>query len=115
MMIMSHCGISVVINVRMYDSQGALKMDACKKTSPEFYIINPYTFSDYELHYTWGWNVGYHEKYMNGGNTGILMKNSVSSTTHPNQNSGTTGAYHSKAHIIGIPWVEDWSAGVYGS
>uniref|UniRef100_A0A671L1F9 Phospholipase n=1 Tax=Sinocyclocheilus anshuiensis TaxID=1608454 RepID=A0A671L1F9_9TELE len=44
MMIMSHCGISVVINVRLYDSRDALKMGACKKTCLEFYIINPYMF-----------------------------------------------------------------------
>ncbi len=50
MMIMSHCGILVVINVRLYDSQDELKMAVHKKTCPEFYIINPYTFSDCELH-----------------------------------------------------------------
>ncbi len=59
-MIMSHCGISVVINVRLYDSQDVLKMSARKKTCPEFYIINPYTFSDWELRCTLGCNVGYH-------------------------------------------------------
>jgi len=42
MMIMSHCGISVVINVRLYDSHDALKTGACKKSCPELYIINPY-------------------------------------------------------------------------
>ncbi len=41
-MIMSHYGISVVINVRLNDSQDTLKTDAHKKTCPEFYIINPY-------------------------------------------------------------------------
>ncbi len=46
MMIMSHCGISVVINVRLYDSQKELKMGAHKKTCLEFYIINLYTPSD---------------------------------------------------------------------
>ncbi len=46
MMIMSHCGISVVINVRLYDNQDELKTGARKKTCPEFYIINPYTSSD---------------------------------------------------------------------
>ncbi len=40
MMIMSHYGMSVVINVRLYDSQDALKTGARKKTCPEFYIIN---------------------------------------------------------------------------
>ncbi len=40
-MIMSHCGISVVINVRLYDRQDELKMGSRKKTYPEFYIINP--------------------------------------------------------------------------
>ncbi len=29
---MSHCGISVVINVRLYDSQDVLKMAVHKKT-----------------------------------------------------------------------------------
>ncbi len=48
-MIMSHYGISVIINVRLYDSQDELKTGACKKTCPEFYMINPYTFSDCEL------------------------------------------------------------------
>ncbi len=32
-MIMSHCGISVVINVRLYDIQDALKTDARKNVS----------------------------------------------------------------------------------
>ncbi len=50
MMIMSHRGISVVINVRLYDSQDELKTGERKKTCPEFYIINPYTSSDCELH-----------------------------------------------------------------
>ncbi len=79
-MIMSHCGISVVINVRLYDRQDVLKMGACKKTCPEFYIINPYTFSDWELRCMRDRNVGYHEKYMNGGNTGVF-KNRVCSST----------------------------------
>ncbi len=79
MMIMSHYGISVVVNVRLYDSQDELKTGARKKTCPEFYIINPYTSSDYELHCTRDRNVAYHEKYMNGGNTGVFKKNSVCS------------------------------------
>ncbi len=74
MIIMSHCGISVVINVRLYDNQDTLKTCARKKTCPEFYIINSYTFSDCELHCTRGWNVGYHEKYVNGGNTVYLRR-----------------------------------------
>ncbi len=49
MMIMSHYGIAVIINVRLYDSQEELKTGARKKTCPEFYMINPYTFSDWEL------------------------------------------------------------------
>ncbi len=89
-MIMSHCGISVVINVRLYDSQDELKTGAHKKTCPEFYIINPYTSSDCELHCTRDRTVGYHEKYMNGSNTGIFKKNSVCSSTHPHENSGAT-------------------------
>ncbi len=40
---MSHCGISVVINVRLYDSQDALKTGVHKKTCPEFYIIIAYS------------------------------------------------------------------------
>ncbi len=43
MMIMSHYGISDVINVRLYDSQDKLKTGACKKTCPD-------TSSDSELH-----------------------------------------------------------------
>ncbi len=77
MMIMSHYGISVVINVRLYDRQDELKTGARKKTCPAFYMINPYTFCDWELHCTRDQNVGYHEKYMNGGNTSIFKKNSV--------------------------------------
>ncbi len=50
MMIMSHYGIAVIINVRMYDSQEELKTGERKKACPEFYMINPYTFSDWELH-----------------------------------------------------------------
>ncbi len=95
-MIMSHYGISVVINVRLYDSQDALKMGACKKTCPEFYIINPYTFSDWELRCTRDRNVGYHEKYISIGNTGIFKKNSVCSSTHPHENCGTTSVYIEK-------------------
>ncbi len=47
-------------------------MGTCNKTCPEFYIINPYMSSDCELHCTRDRNVGYHEKYMNSGNTGIF-------------------------------------------
>ncbi len=56
---MSHCGISVVINVSLYDSLDELKMGACKKTCPEFYIINPYTFSNWELRCTRELNFGH--------------------------------------------------------
>ncbi len=90
MMTMSHCGISVVINVRLYDSQETLKTGAHKKTCLEFYIINSHTSSDWELRCR---NVGYHEKYMNGANTGVFKKNSVCSSTHPHENSGTTSVY----------------------
>ncbi len=91
MMIMSHSGISVVINVRLYDSQDELKTGARKKTCPD-------TSSDCELHYTREQNVvGYHEKYMNGGNTGVFKKNSVCSSTHPHENSSATGVYIEKA------------------
>ncbi len=72
MMIMSHCGISVVINVWLYNSQDELKTGAYKKICPEFYIINPYKSSDCELHCTRDQNVGYHEKYMNGSNSGVF-------------------------------------------
>ncbi len=34
MMFMSHCGISVVINVRLYDTQDEIKMGVRKKTYP---------------------------------------------------------------------------------
>ncbi len=44
--------------------QDELKTGARKKTCPEFYIINPYTSSDCELHCTQDRNVGYHEKYI---------------------------------------------------
>ncbi len=96
MMIMSHYGFSVVINVRLYDSQDELKTGARKKTCPQFYIINPYTSSDCELHCTRDRNIGYHEKYMNGGNTGVFKKNSVCSSTHPHENSGATSVYIEK-------------------
>ncbi len=97
MMIMSHYGISVIINLRLYDSQDEIKMGARKKTCLEFYMINPYMFSDWELRCTRDRNVGYHEKYMNGGNTGVFKKNSVCSSTHPHENSGTTSVYIKKA------------------
>ncbi len=90
MMIMSHYGISDVINVRLYDSQDELKSGARKKTCPD-------TSSDCELHCAWDRTVGYHEKYMNGGNTGIFKKNSVCSSTHPHENSGATSVYIEKA------------------
>ncbi len=96
-MIMSHYGISVVINVRLYDSQYTLKMGARKKTCPEFYIINPYTFSDWELRCMRDRNVGYHEKDISSGNTSIFKKNSVCSSTHPHKNYGTTSVYIEKA------------------
>ncbi len=55
------------------------------------------TFSDWELRCTWDRNVGYHEKYMNGGNTGVFKKNSVCSSTDPHENSSTTSVYIEKA------------------
>ncbi len=42
-MIMSHCGISVIIHVRLYDRQDELKTGVRKETYPYIYIINPYT------------------------------------------------------------------------
>ncbi len=110
MMIMSHYGISVVINVRLYESQAELKTGACKKTCPEFYIIKPYTFSDWELRCTRDRNVGYHEKYMNGSNTGVFKKNSVCSSTHPHENSVVTSVYIEKTTYQ----MNSVSAGVYG-
>ncbi len=47
MMIMSHYGISAVINVRLYNSQNTLKMGARKKTCPELYIT--------PIHVQWLW------------------------------------------------------------
>ncbi len=67
-----------------------LKTGALKENCPEFYIINPYTFSDWELRSTLDRNVGYHEKYMNGGNTGVFKNNSVCISTHPHENSSAT-------------------------
>ncbi len=109
-MIISHYGISVVINIRLYDCQDALKTGVRKKTCPEFEIINPYTFSDWELRCMRDRNVGYHEKYMNGGNTGVFKKNSVCSSTHPHENSGTTSVYIEKATYQ----MNSVSAEVYG-
>ncbi len=51
-------------------------------------------FGDWELP---DLNVGYHEKYMNGGNTGLFKKNSVCSSTYPHENSGATSVYIEKA------------------
>ncbi len=82
-----------------YDSQDELKTGVRKKTCPEFYIINTYTSSDCELHCTRDRNVGYHEKYMNGGNTGVFKKNTVCSSTHPHGNSGATGVYIERQRI----------------
>ncbi len=98
MMILSHYGISVVINVRLYDSQDKLKMGARKKNCPEFYIMTPYTASDCEYtDYTRNRSVGYHEKYMNDSNTSVYKKNSVCSSTHPHENSSATSVYIEKA------------------
>ena len=36
---------------------------------------------------------------MNGDNSGVFMQNSESSTTHPHENSGATGVYHSKGNV----------------
>ncbi len=75
MMIISHCWISVVINVRLRDQ-----------------------------------SFGHHEKYMNGGNTGIFKKNSVCSSAHPHENSSATSVYIEKATYQ----MNSVSAGVYG-
>ncbi len=42
-------------------------------------------------------NVSYHEKYMNGGNTGVFKKNSVCRSKHPHENNGATSVYIEKA------------------
>ncbi len=53
-------------------------------------------------------NVGYREKYMNGGNTGVFKKNSVCSSTHPHENNGTISVYIEKATYHDyFPWVQD--------
>ncbi len=51
-------------------------------------------------------------KYMNGGNTGIFNKNSVSST-HPHENSGATGVYHNKGKLSYEFHERRTGAGVY--
>ncbi len=84
-MIMSHCGISVVINVRLYDSQDELKTVAQENMSGVLHY-HPIHFSDWELCCTQDRNLGYHEKYMNGINTGVFKKNSVCSSTHTHDN-----------------------------
>ncbi len=88
-----------VINVRLYDRQDELKTGARKKTLLKFYIIYSYMSSDCELRCTRDRNVGYHEKYMNGGNNGVFKKNSVCSSTHPHENSDAAGVYQSKGNI----------------
>ncbi len=90
---------SVIINVRLYDSQDELK-------SGPRNMINPNTFSDWELRCTQDRNVGYHEKCMNGGDTGVFKKNSESSSTRPHENS----VYIEKATYQ----MNSGSAGVYG-
>ncbi len=83
----------------LYDRQDELKTGAHKKTCTEFHIIYSYTSSDCELRCTRDRNVGYHEKYMNGGNNGVFKKNSVCSSTHLHENSDATGVYQSKGNI----------------
>ncbi len=51
------------------------------------------------MHCTQGWKVGYHEKYMNGGNTSVFKMYSASSTMHPHENNGATRVYHSKVGL----------------
>ncbi len=81
MMIISHYGISVVINVILYDSQDELKTSACKNTCPEFYII-------YHTRSVTGSCVACRTKmlaimkYMNGGNTGVFKKVYAALHTH---------------------------------
>ncbi len=87
--IMSHYGISVGINVRLYIVKTSWKRVRAR-TCLQFYIIYPYKHSDCELHSTRNPNVGYHEKYMNGDNTDLFKKNSVCSSTHPHENNATS-------------------------
>ncbi len=102
MMIMSHYGILVVIYVRLYDIQDELKTGARKKTCPEFYFIYPYMPSNCKLHCTRDQDVGYHEKYMNVGKTGVF-KNSVCSSAHPHENSCPTSVYIEKQKQLTYP------------
>ncbi len=98
-MIMSHYGISVVINVRLYDSQDELKTGARMKTCPEFYIINPYTSSDCELHCTRDRTVGYHEKYMNGSNTAYLRRIVYAANLHTHLKTARRNQYQPRYQI----------------
>ncbi len=100
-MIMSHSGISFVINV-CTTVKTPLKMGVRKKTCPSF-IYQP---SDCELNCKRDLNVGSHKKYMNG-NTGVFRKNGVSSTTH-HMKSGAT-VYLAKA-----TYQMNSVSGVYG-
>ncbi len=91
MMIMSHYGISVIINVRLYDSQDEIKTGARKNLSRVLH--------DQPIHVQWLRTAEYHgyrEKYMNGSNRGIFKKNSVCSSTHPHENSSATSVYIEK-------------------
>ncbi len=53
MMIMSHYGISDVINVRLYDSQGELKTGASKKTCPDTSQQAPDVYVTSGWRWTW--------------------------------------------------------------
>ncbi len=114
MMIMSHCGISVIMSDCTTDKE-ELKTGARKETCPEFYMINPYTFSDCELRCTRYRDVGHHEKYMNGGNTGVFKKNSVCKLYTSTRKQRRNQCLDRKGNISDeFPWGGDLRAGVYG-
>ncbi len=54
---------------------------------------------------------------MNGGNSSVFKKNSVSCTTHPNENSGATGVfiakvtYHEKQRQFDVRYRRYYTAG----
>ncbi len=72
MMIMSHCGISVVINVRLYDSQDELKRVHARKLVRSFKLsthTRPVTANCIAR----GTEMLAIMKSINGGNTGVFI------------------------------------------
>lgn len=80
MMIMSHYGISVVINVRLYDSKDKLKNECAQENLSGV------------LHYQ-----PIHVQWLRTALHCIFKKNSVCSSTYPYENSGATSVYIEKA------------------